>query len=143
MPVFGAVSLKNLSRAHPKLQEILQEAIKVIDFRVLDSTRGRDAQNRAYAAGNSKAKFGQSAHNWTPAIAVDLFPAPYDWKATKAFHNLAGVILPIAKRLEIPIRWGGDWNMDGNTSDGWDLPHYELHPWRTWSKSKGVKPYDG
>lgn len=134
MPVFGKQSLANLAKCHPKIQAILREAIKEIDFKVLDSTRGRNAQERAFNAGNSKARFGQSAHNYMPAIAVDLFPAPYDWNNKQAFIDLYHVMMRIAKAQGVPLRSGLDWNMDGNFKDGWDAPHYELHPWREWSK---------
>ncbi|MGN7774019.1 hypothetical protein [Phyllobacterium sp. 22552] len=65
-------------------------------------------------------------HNYVPAIAFDLFPAPYDWNNTKAFNDLADVVMRIAKAKGTPLRWGGDWNMDGNktTSDAWDKPHF-------------------
>lgn len=134
MPVFGAASKAALVKCHPHLQAIANEAIKEIDFRVLDATRGRDDQERAFAAGKSKVHFGQSAHNYVPAIAYDLFPAPYDWNNRQAFISLSKVILRIAKAKDIPIRWGGDWNGDGNLADGWDMPHYELNPWREWAK---------
>jgi peptidoglycan LD-endopeptidase CwlK len=144
MPAFSAASKSILAKCHPKLQAIANEAIKVIDFRVLDSTRGRDAQNRAYATGRSKAKFGQSAHNYSPAIAFDLFPAPYDWNNMAAFKKLYDVIgfynpqtgegHGLAKEMKIPLRSGADWNMDGSTKDGWDWPHWELFPWRAWAK---------
>ncbi|MGR9384924.1 hypothetical protein [Rhizobium leguminosarum] len=141
MPSFGAASLAALSKCHPKLQAIANEAIKEIDFRVLDATRGRDAQNKAFASGNSKARFGDSAHNYVPAIAYDLFPAPYDWNNRQAFIDLYRVFMRIAKKLGIPLRCGLDWNMDGNFSDGWDGGHYELHPWREWAKQS--KLYEG
>ncbi len=136
MPSFGKASLDSLAKCHPALQKIANEAIKEIDFKVLDSTRGRIAQTRAYATGKSKAKFGQSAHNYVPAIAFDLFPAPYDWNDRESFKKLAAVIMRIAKAQGVPLRWGGDWNMDGDktTSDAWDMPHFELHPWREWAK---------
>jgi peptidoglycan LD-endopeptidase CwlK len=134
MPIFGTASLASRAKLHPKLQELVDAAIKEIDFKILDATRGRAAQEKAFAQGNSKAKFGQSAHNYVPAIAADLFPAPYDWNNRQAFINLSKVVLRIAKEKNIPIRWGGDWNGDGNLSDGWDMPHYELTPWREWAK---------
>jgi peptidoglycan L-alanyl-D-glutamate endopeptidase CwlK len=136
MPSFGASSLASLSKCHPLLQEIAQEAIKVIDFKVLDSTRNRVDQERAFATGRSKARFGQSAHNYVPAIAFDLFPAPYDWNDRKSFKKLADVIMKIAAKKNVPLRWGGDWHMDGDktTSDAWDMPHFELHKWRDWAK---------
>lgn len=141
MPTFGAASSAALAKCHPKLQLIAKEAIKELDFRVLDATRGRDAQERAFATGKSKARFGQSAHNYVPAIAFDLFPAPYDWNNRQSFISLSKVILRIGKENGIPLRWGGDWNGDGNLSDGWDMPHYELTPWREWAKQS--KLYEG
>jgi len=137
MPSFGKASLASRAQLHPKLQEIVDEAIKIVDFKILDATRGRAAQELAFKKGNTKAHFGQSAHNYVPAIAMDLFPAPYDWDNTTAFINLWKVIMPIAKKLSIPLRWGGDWEGDGkvDTSGLVDLPHYELNPWRDWAKS--------
>lgn len=137
MPSFGAASLAALSKCHPKLQIIANAAIKEIDFRILDSTRGRDAQERAFATGKSKARFGQSAHNYVPAIAFDLFPAPYDWNNRQSFITLSNVILRIAKENKIPLRWGGDWDMAGDRNPKGsldDLPHYELDKWRDWAK---------
>lgn len=133
---FSQQSKNSIAKLHPKLRAIVEEAIDEIDFKVLDSTRGRAAQTKAFMQGNSKAKFGQSAHNYVPAIAMDLFPAPYDWNNIAAFDRLAKVIMRIAKEHGTPIRWGGDWNMDGDKtkSDAWDKPHFELHPWRDWAK---------
>lgn len=149
---FDTASAKRLARAHPDIQRIMNEARKTVEFKVLDSQRGRDAQERAFRAGNSKAHFGQSAHNWSPAIAVDLFPAPYDWNNRRAFVRLYEVIgrydavsgkgTGLALAMKIPIRCGLDWNMDGvNAGDDWDGGHYELHPWREFAKS--AKPFNG
>lgn len=147
MPVFGINSKKELARAHPKLQALLKEAIKVVDFKILDSTRGKAAQTKAFLTGHSKAKFGQSAHNYVPSIAVDLFPAPYSWSNRKAFVKLYDVIgfydpktgrgKGLALKMKIGLRCGLDWDMDGvnpGDDDDWDGGHYELHPWRTWAK---------
>lgn len=139
---FSSTSLAALSKCHPHLQAIAQAAIREIDFKVLDSTRGRDAQERAFSGGFSKVHFGKSAHNYVPAIAFDLFPAPYDWKNKQAFIRLSEVILPLPKKLKLKglddkplkLRWGGDWNMDGDIRDGWDMPHFELHPWHDWAE---------
>lgn len=147
MFIFGTASKASRAKLHPLLQKFVDELIKEIDFKILDATRGRAAQTKAYNTGKSKAKFGQSAHNYVPAVAVDLFPAPYIWPddktataaqrkaAAAAFKELGEKGLAVAKRLGIPIRWGGDWNMDGDktTSDSWDQPHFELHPWRKYA----------
>jgi peptidoglycan L-alanyl-D-glutamate endopeptidase CwlK len=134
MNKFGNASLAALAKCHPHLQDIALSAIREVDFRVLDATRGRKEQEEAFAKGNSKVHFGDSAHNYVPAIAFDLFPAPYDWGNKQSFIELSEVIFRIAREKDIALRWGGDWNRDGSTADGWDFPHYELHPWREWAK---------
>lgn len=134
MPVFGAQSKKQLAMALPQLQSVLNEAIQHYDFKILDAVRGKAAQERAVLRGQSKVHFGESAHNWVPCIAVDLFPAPYDWNNKKAFADLYHVMMAASKKLNIPIRSGLDWNMDGlgpHDTDNWDGGHYELHPWRS------------
>lgn len=134
--LFDKQSVINLGKAHPSLQKVMNEARKHVEFRVLDATRGEAAQTKAYNEKASKAKFGQSAHNYTPAIAVDIFPAPYNWKDRASFEKAAEIIMRVAREMKVPLRWGGDWNMDGNktTSDSWDMPHFELHPWRDYAK---------
>jgi len=138
---FDPASAASLANAHPLLQGVLVAARREVVFRILDSRRGRKDQDAAFNAGRSKARYGQSAHNWTPAIAVDLFPAPYDWNNHAAFDRLAVVMMRIAKEQNVPLRWGGDWNMDGNRtlSDAWDKPHFELHPWRSYAAD--AEPY--
>lgn len=124
---FGRQSLTARSHLHKDLQRLVDEMIKEIDFRILDARRGKKAQEIAFLKGNSKAHFGQSAHNYDPAIACDLFPAPYDWDDLKSFLRLGEVGEHCATQLGIPIQWGGRWKMR-------DYPHFELKPWRTWAK---------
>lgn len=144
MPSFGQASLTSRAQLLPPLQALFDAAIKETDFRILDAMRGRAAQEAAFKKGNSKVHFGDSAHNWKPAVAADLFPAPYDWNNKQSFLDLSVVILRIAKAQGTPIRWGGDFNMDGNktTNDDWDPGHYELYPWRDWAK-KYSHPFEG
>lgn len=130
---FDAASAKRLAGAHPMLQQLMNAARQKIAFTILDSQRGREAQEKAFREGHSKAHFGQSAHNWTPAIAVDIAPVPLDWNNVAAFDALAKVILPLAKDMKIPITWGGSW------ATLKDRPHYELSPWREFAKQ--AKPY--
>lgn len=137
MAQLSASSLRNLEMARPELQDLCHAAIELFDFKVLDSVRGRAAQEKAFKQGNSKVHFGDSAHNYKPAIALDLFPAPYDWNNTKAFITLQiEIIKPLAKKMKIPLRQGIDWNMNGIITDEKfvDMPHIELHPWRDWAK---------
>jgi peptidoglycan L-alanyl-D-glutamate endopeptidase CwlK len=123
---------------HHLLQKLMSEAIKEVDFTILDGSRNRAEQELAFKQGHTKAHFGDSAHNWHPAIAVDIIPYPFQgWDNVKPFITLQmDYIRPIAKKLGIPIRQGLDWNMNGKITDErfLDFPHIELHPWRQWAK---------
>lgn len=133
----SAASQRQLAEAHPLLRKLFEQVMRdnpQLKFQILDSRRGRKEQNAAYARGNSKAKFGQSAHNWSPAIALDVTPVPLDWNNIPSFAALSKPILAVAKRLSIPIEWGGTWSLG-------DYPHYELHKWRDFAKQS--KLYEG
>lgn len=136
MPTFSKRSLKARAELHPILQQIVDEAIKTEDFVILDAQRGRAEQERAFKAGNSKARFSQSAHNYIPAVALDLVPYPIDFNNIAGFKRIAKLITKIAKEKKLPVRWGGDWDMDGDWSDEkfLDWGHFELHPWREFAK---------
>lgn len=141
MDGFDVGAKARLATTHPLLQKLMNEARKKSDFTIADSMRGRKAQMAAIKGGFSHVKFGNSAHNWTPALALDLYPLPFSVLNTRAnlqrFVDLQlKIILPTARMLGIPIRQGVDFNMNGIlTDDKWDdLPHVELHPWREFAK---------
>lgn len=132
---FTAKSAARLALAHPDLQRLMSAAREKIVFEILDSQRGKSAQEKAFSEGHSRAHFGQSAHNWAPALALDIIPTPLDWQDIDSFVALSKVILPLAKEMGIPIEWGGHWQKLK------DMPHYELTPWRDFAKH--AKPYAG
>lgn len=140
MPTFSTRSKRALAAAHPLLQKLFAEVIKEFDCVVLEGRRGKADQEKAFKGGFSKARFGESAHNYSPAIALDVCPYPIDWKNEKAFLRLSEVVLRKARELAIPIRWGGDWDGDGDRTDQklMDLPHYELNPWRQYAKGSSL-----
>lgn len=128
MPEFSKTSIDRLNTCHPLLQDIMKRAIKEYDFVVLCGHRGKEDQDRAVREGNSKTPWPKSKHNATPSLAVDIAPYPIDWNDRKRFGELAAVVMRIAKQRGVKLRWGGDFNMDGDktTRDSWDLPHFEL-----------------
>lgn len=137
MPKFSKRSLAALKELHPTLQKLLNEAIKEFDFVILDAQRGEAEQERAFAGGFSGVHFGNSAHNWKPAVATDIAPYPINWKDVSSFKKMhVEVIKPIAARLKIPLRFGHDWDRDDKLGERGetDWPHIELHPWREWAK---------
>jgi len=125
---FSKSSEKRLKELQIDLQSILTEAIEIVDFAVLTGYRDEETQNKAYQNGFSKLKFPQSKHNSEPSKAVDIAPSPVDYKDTKRFYYLAGIIKAIAHKRNIPIRWGGDWDNDNDFTDNKfnDLVHFEL-----------------
>ena len=133
MPRFSSRSLIALRQAHPKLQEVAYRAIERHDFTVICGHRGRAEQEAAYRKGTSNARFGQSPHNFTPSLAIDIVPYPLDWDDTAAFKKMGDVFMSCARELKIPVRWGADWDRDDRHSDEsfLDWPHFELHPWRS------------
>jgi peptidoglycan L-alanyl-D-glutamate endopeptidase CwlK len=130
-------SVAKRARLHPRLQLVVDKAILEVDFKIICSTRGRAEQTRVFNGGLSKARFGESPHNFLPSVAMDLFPAPYNWNDLAAFETLAKVVLRVAAENGLRLRWGGDWKMDGKqtTTDAWDKPHFELHRWRDYAKT--------
>ncbi len=127
-----------LSQAHPLLKQLFDAVADdphCPDFVILDAQRGRKAQEEAFEDGHSRAHFGQSAHNWAPAVALDVCPYPIDWNDFARFKDLAVIVKRHAAKLSIPIGWGGDWTKLK------DMPHYELTPWREFAKQS--KPFEG
>ncbi len=128
MPKLSPKSEERLLTCDQRLQRVAREAIKCFDFAVLTGHRGKEEQNEAFAAGNSKERWPDSKHNSIPSAAFDVAPFPIDWKDSDRFVLLAGCILGIAHTLGIKLRWGGDWNGNFKVSDErfLDLGHFEL-----------------
>lgn len=132
MPAFGKSSLSQRATIHPRLQLVLDEAIKSVDFTILEGHRGEAAQNAAFAAGLSKLKYPFGNHNAVPSKAADIAPYPIDWtdKATALgrFYFLMGVCKACADRLGVKVRFGFDWNrnLDPRDESFIDLDHIEL-----------------
>jgi len=140
MPTFSQRSLRARAELHPLLQQLVDAAIKEVDFVILDAQRGRAEQEKAFKGGFSKARFGQSAHNYVPAVALDIAPYPVDWNDAAKFRAVAKVFMKVAKDKKLPVRWGGDWDMDGDWKDErfLDWGHFELHKWQDFAKRDSV-----
>jgi peptidoglycan L-alanyl-D-glutamate endopeptidase CwlK len=128
MPKFGKKSMSKLETCHEDLQQLFYQVIKQFDCSVLEGHRGEELQNKYFDEGKSKVKFPKGRHNANPSKAVDVVPWPIDWDDTDRMYYFAGFVKGIAAMLDIPIRWGGDWNDNTEVKDtGFkDLPHFEL-----------------
>lgn len=134
----GPASRKKLEGLHPNLVAVVTRAIQLTtqDFSVTCGVRTLAEQKELYAQGRTKP--GQIV-TWTlksrhlPAAdglgrAVDLAPYPIDWNDLSKFDAIAKAMFQASKELGIPIRWGADWDQDGNPRERGetDSPHFEL-----------------
>jgi peptidoglycan L-alanyl-D-glutamate endopeptidase CwlK len=134
MAKFSQISIQRLSTCHPDLQLVLTKAILEFDFSVLAGHRGELEQTIAFQEGKSKTPWPKSKHNGSPSLAVDIAPYPILWPDPKnpknwaRFYYLGGYVLGIAAELNVPLRWGGDWDGDRDIHEQRfdDLPHFEL-----------------
>ena len=142
---FTQSSLDKMEKVHPKLVEVMKEAIEnsPFDFRITDGARTTEEQFALYQKGrtlpgpkvtNCDGKKFKSNHQIKSdgfGHAVDIFPCGviengvyrkftseegYDEKKLKLIANH---ILTVAKSKNINIEWGGNWKMK-------DTPHFEL-----------------
>ena len=128
MPKFGKTSKSRLQTCEKDLQDLFNEVVKYFDCSVLVGYRGRNEQDTAYESGHSKVKWPNGKHNKKPSVAVDVAPYPIDWEDRERFIYFGGFVKGCAFRMNLPLRWGGDWDSDTQLSDNKfdDLVHFEL-----------------
>ena len=129
---FGKESMKNMAILSYNLQWVMREAlaVEIIDFSVVCTYRNEEDQDKAFESGNSRVRWPKSKHNQNPAMAVDAVPYVNGKLSWHKAHCcvLAGIILTVAKKVGVRIRWGGNWDMDYEPvtdQDFNDLAHYE------------------
>lgn len=150
---FGSTSRKHRDECDDQLQTVLNVSITVYNFSVVCGHRGEAAQNRAFATGFSKVKFPEGKHNKLPSEAFDIYPYHKKYGCLTGHHSqvtaiadelnmtllevenwitqefciMAGVVLASAATMGVKIRWGGDWDCDGDRLDQKfdDLAHFE------------------
>ena len=124
MPRFGKRSKERLRGIDARLVSVLNELIKIMDVTIIEGLRSEQRQEKLLKAGSTKTKFSKHI----TGKAVDLAPYPIDWEDRDRFHYMGGMIRGIAKQLNVPVRWGGDWDGDGETKDNSfdDLVHVEI-----------------
>lgn len=132
MPTFGRSSESQLITCDPRLQAVLREAIKYVDFSIIEGHRGKAAQEAAFAKGLTQLHYPHGNHNKLPSLAADCAPYPVDWSdrsvALARFAFMGGIIRVCSIQLGIPVRFGWDWNrnLDPRDESFLDWPHVEL-----------------
>jgi len=129
MHIWDDRTAKNMENVHHDLHRLFKAVLEVVDFSVLEGQRSPERQARLVDIGASHNL--NSPHTFSPSEAVDVIPQPFrngDWTDTRKFYFFAGIVKAEAQRLNIDIRWGGDWDSDGDFTDQTfnDLVHWEL-----------------
>ena len=121
---FGKRSRERLKGVDTRLINVLNELIKMMDVTIIEGVRTKERQAKLLKQGATKVKYSKHMEG----KAVDLAPYPIDWKNRDGFYYMGGMIRGIAKQLGLNIRFGGDWDSDGDTKDNSfdDLVHVEI-----------------
>lgn len=134
---FGSISRQRLSTCEPKLVHLAQRVLNrgIMDLHILCGLRSRAQQEEAFLQGFSTKRWPYSTHNTMEpdglSRAVDIAPFINGRVSYKPEHCcvMAGLLLSQADIMGIGVRWGGNWDQDGEpiTDQGFnDLVHFEL-----------------
>jgi peptidoglycan LD-endopeptidase CwlK len=135
MPSFSHKSADRLFTCDRQIQKLFNAVIVHRDCSILEGHRGQIDQDNFFALGKSKVKWPDGKHNSMPSEAIDAAPYPIPpnwgadhWKDMVIFYEFAAIVRYEAAKLGIKIRWGGDWDGDGDYKDQTfdDLVHFEL-----------------
>ena len=149
--VLSKLSLGRLEGVNPALVKVVKRAIEITqqDFLVVEGVRSKEQCYINYGKGRTVAQCtakGVPAKYAQPKLAkvtwlnnplsskhvsgkaVDLVPYPVNWNDLTKFDQVAKAMFAAAKELGVSIRWGADWDNDGNYREKgeYDSPHFEL-----------------
>jgi peptidoglycan L-alanyl-D-glutamate endopeptidase CwlK len=133
---YGRRSAERLATVDDDLRRVLERALGygLMDIAITQGVRSKEDQERFFAEKKTKVHWPDSKHNVLRdgdlAKAVDA--APYVNGRASYNHShccfLAGLVLAAAAELGVTVRWGGNWDMDGEPvtdQDFQDLVHFE------------------
>ena len=130
MRKWGSRSLAVREQLTSNLQWVMDTLLEEVgDISLVCGHRNEQEQNALYPK-YSKVKWPNGKHNSMPSRAVDFQPYPYPAKKEVLWASLAyyaGRAIEIGQRRDIKLRWGGDWNGNGDMTDTefYDLFHLE------------------
>ena len=121
---FGKRSRERLKGVDARLVNVLNQLIKIMDVTIIEGLRSKERQEELLKKGATKVKYSRHMSG----KAVELAPYPIDWEDRERFHYMGGMLRGIGHQLGLKIRWGGDWDSDGEIKDNNfdDLVHVEL-----------------
>lgn len=131
MRKWGNLSKKRFDELDPRLQDVMEYVLhNVADISILCGHRTKEEQDALFPE-YTKVRWPDGKHNDLPSKAVDFQPWPPPENENKLWASLAyiaGRAVEYAKWRGITLRWGGDWDLDGDLSDQKfdDLYHLEI-----------------
>lgn len=128
---YSAKSEAKLETCCWQLQLLMRYVLQKWDNTIMEGHRTDEKQEELFAAKMSKKRGGESKHNRLPSLAVDVVPFVNGKPSFNQHHCMffAGYVLAVAELLNIPVRWGGNWDGDGEvvTDQSFqDLCHFEI-----------------
>lgn len=125
---FSEKSAAKLATCDERLQRLFNAIIVDHDCTVIEGHRTRELQDEYYRTGKSQKRWPHGKHCSTPSLAADVMPYPIDWHDRPRIDAFAKAVLAKAAAMGIKVRWGGDWDQDGLSTDErfFDGPHFEL-----------------
>ena len=141
MPIYvlGKRSLRELQGVHPDLVSVVKRTIEItpIDFSVHDGIRTIDQQRELVAKGASTTM--NSRH--LTGHAVDIVPiinnkVRWEWPL---FYRLAEAMRAAAVEKDIPLRWGGAWDVP--FTDSTESPEDLVHDYSARRRSEGKRVF--
>jgi peptidoglycan L-alanyl-D-glutamate endopeptidase CwlK len=132
MPAFSARSTARLLTCDERLVELFRRVVVRHDCTILCGARSEADQNAAFESGRSTKRWPESRHNCPEegvrSLAVDVAPYPIDWNNLERFNRFAFYVFGVADSLQLPLRWGGNWDGDADLDDQtfYDLVHFEV-----------------
>ena len=131
MRKWGPKSRRVRAQLHPQVQEVVDFILhNVCDISLITGHRDEATQNSLYPQ-FTKVRWPNGKHNSYPSLAVDLQPYPYpptEQELREQLSYIAGRVVQWGLENNIDIRWGGDWDSDGDIVDNKfdDLFHFEV-----------------
>jgi hypothetical protein len=146
---YGNASNRRLATCDPRIARVMRKGLQLspFDITIVWGYRTDDQQLQAFLSGASQRRTGSKHQYRDPdgnpySQAVDFAPwcrlpggsMGIPWKDTHAFAVIGGILLAAAAIERVPCVYGGDWDMDGTTTDQMlmDWGHIELAQAPTW-----------
>ena len=133
-------SLDNLEGVDPYLVGVVKKAIELtkVDFGVIEGLRTPERQRDLVQAGASQTMFSKHIQG----KAVDLMAyigSRASWELN-LYDDIADAMKQAAMELNVPVRWGGAWNVDDIRK--WDGTMYSaMNHYIDERRKQGRKPF--